>query len=383
VATSPIAKPWTFSQASQKRPDMTLSGSAAPFGRPRQGALVNAGVTIRRSITRYPDGNTGPSMPTVHAFGVEPKSFEIHGRWMDRSLGAPGLVRQMQRQWVDFISDKDLVSARWGDILSYVIFIHDIDLHFESEFEIVWSLKADVLRDDQASVPDVPAPTKTPADYAKNLSDKVAPFVNNNLVPPNLRSFLGTLSDQIDLVVASIQAPFAAVYSTATAIGDFETALSSDLVKMASGLQTVKSGVLALRDMSEFALAQLEVASQQNADLVLAAAQAVGYGPTVQTFANGLLSGPDQINLAAQKAQQDLDAENLLLLIADMQNDIRSAQRGDTASAYAAQTGDTWESIATRAYGGPGSARSIRSMNGIRYGERPQPGKIYQLPRTP
>lgn len=370
------AKPWVFSQLSHKpkRDDITLLGWNAPFGRPRQGAIVNAGVQIRRSITYYTDGDSGPTAPTVHAFGTEPKSFELHGRWMDRVAGAERFVRKKRREWVDFVQDKDLVSARWGDILSYVIFIHDIDLHFESEFEIVWKLTADVIRDDQSPVIIAPLPVTTPIDFATQIAE-ASQAVLHSPVPPNIRSLLGELSDQIDDVISAMQEPFAAIYDTALAIADFENALSTDLVKMASGLQTVKTSILALRDMTELAISRFQLVNDQTEALLISAES--------PNFLHGLLSGPDQIELATNKLANDRDMLNLLALIADMQTSIAQAQRGQVSTAIAAQDGDTWESIATRSFGGPGAARSIKDMNGVRYGQRPQPGKTYHIPKTP
>lgn len=365
-----VAKAWTFTQLSNKRPARTLQGWNAPFGRPRQGAIINAGVSIRRSITYYADTDNGPTPPTIHAFGTEPKPFELHGRWMDRTNAVQNFVRQAQRDWVDFVSDKDLVSARWGDILSYIIFIHDIDLHFESETEIVWSLKADVVRDDQAPVAIKPFPLKAPKDFASDLSKYEATILTP--VPPTVRALLGDLTDRIDAVVATIKAPFGEVYDTAIALGDFGTALTSDLVKLATSLQVMKTGLVTLRDMTEFAIARLTFIGQE-AIPQFRAADAVG--PL------GMFSGPDQIDFASTKIQRDLEMANLLALIADMLGAIQNAQRGKAVVAHSAQIGDTWESIATQKFGGPGGARAIKDMNGIRYGQRPQPGKVYQVPR--
>jgi hypothetical protein len=372
-----IIKPWTFAQLGGPKKITTLTGWDAPFGRPRQGPIVNAGISIRRSVTYYTD-TAGATPPTVHAIGTEPKSWELHGRWMDSSGSGPGGIgkiantgtgraRELQRYWSDFVSDKQLVRAKWGDILSYVIFIHDLDLHYESETHLTWKLTADVIKDDQAPVPKHSKPSQTPIDFADSLRSELAASVFNGKTFTSIGALLGELSDTIGLLVGGLQAPFAAVYDTALALSDFETALSSDLGKMASGLQTIKTSVLALQDATELALSRVALLDLETSNF--------DWGPV------GLLSGEDQVDLAASKIDSDLAIDNVLALIADMQAEIARAQRGTTTTAQSAQDGDTWESLSTRAFGGPSGARAIKDANGVRYGQRPQPGKLYKIPR--
>lgn len=359
-----LAKAWTFSQLGGAQKTMTLLGWNAPFGRPRKGAVVNAGLSVRRSVTYYPAKNMPP---TIHSFGSQGKPFELHGRWMDAPNGKDGTVQQMVRDWKDFIADELEVRAKWGDILSYRIFIHDFDAGMESEADVAWKLEADVILDEAAPIVVDPFAAKSPTDYASQLgamfSDVQKPFQLPQTV--NVLALLPEISDAFDAILTTLNAPFAAVYDTASALSDFETALSSDLVKMGSGLQTMRSGVLQLRETS-----------------TLFASRAASMNVPGAFVEGTLFSAPDMLAILDAKTTSDVATTNLLALIAEMQNDMDRTSRGQATAAHAAQDGDTWETIATRTLGSPDGARAIKHMNSIRYGKRPQPGKVYILPRT-
>ena len=366
MPTAQSAKSWTFTQLGGDQTTLTLNGWQAPFGRARQGTIVNAGVAIRRTITYYPDLPDGPVDPTIHVFGTEPKPMELHGRWMDRAIGVANGARQMRESWRDFILGKQQVRAKWGDILSYIIFIHDLDLNFEAEAHIAWKMTADVIRDEQAPVHAADVPIKTPIDFADELAAALALWIKPEAPKPffTLRGFLGQISDTIDDFVSFINTPFQIVFDVASTISDFETALSSDLVTMSSGLQTLQTGILNLRDSTDLAMAEMDILNERTVDL-----------PT------GMFSAPDVVSARAEKIQQDRDAANALALIAEMQAEIARAQRGSAQVAHQAQDGDTWESISTQRYGSPSGAAKIRSANAIRDGQVPQPGKSYVIPK--
>jgi hypothetical protein len=57
---------WRFEQLAGDKKTLILAGYSAPFGRPRQKAVVRDKVQIREKTTRYP-GSSGP--PTRHIFG--------------------------------------------------------------------------------------------------------------------------------------------------------------------------------------------------------------------------------------------------------------------------------------------------------------------------
>lgn len=366
MPTAQSAKSWTFSQLGGPQTTLTLNGWQAPFGRPRQGTIVNAGVSIRRTVTYYPDADGGPVAPTIHVFGTEPKSVELHGRWMDRAIGVANGARQMRESWRDFILGKQQVRAKWGDILSFIVFIHDLDLNFEAESHIAWKMTMDVILDEQAPARARDVPVKTPIDFANELGALLAQWIKPDAPKPffTLRGFLGQVSDTIDSIVQLINSPFQVVFDIASTISDFESALSSDLVTMTSGLQLLKTSVLNLRDMTELAMADMLLLNERTVDLPV-----------------GVFSAPDVVAARATKIEQDRDFANVLALIADMQAEIARAQRGRALTAHQAQDGDTWESISTLKYGSPSGANTIRGANAVRYGQRAQAGKVYIVPK--
>ena len=363
------SKHWEFRQLGGKQKVLKLTGWTAPFGRPRQGALVNAGVALRQQTVYYP----GNVEPTVHIFGIEPKGWELKGRFMDRTIGTENAARDLRRSWYDFVVDGQVVRAQWGDVLSYRIVITEMDLNFESEAEIAWTLRATVLSDESQTKAANVLPVKAPLDYAVQMQVWMLALQAFAKLPPtpslslsSVLALLPEIADALDEAIGVINAPFAAVFDVCSALNDFQTALSSDLGKLTAGIHAMKTGILDLRDGTDLFAAR---AAQLNRDTA--------------SLPDGILGGGDVTVVAAAKAAADLATANLLGLIADMQNEIDKAQRGQFKTAHSAQSGDTFESIAKRTMGGSDSASAIRNMNGIRYGQKPVPGRQYTIPKGP
>lgn len=358
---------WTFTQLGGNKEQKTLGGWSAPFGRPRNKTLVNAGVKMRTQTTYY----TGKVEPTVHLFGSAPKPWELSGRFMDKVIGLLGGALTYRRQWYDFVEAGQIVRATWGSYLSYRMVLEDIDLDIEGPCDVAWRLKAIVLADEASSIATVDTPKQTPLDIASAMAVDMATV--NTLSPSNLSlsqslgsvlNLFSSISDTIDSTIAAINEPFAAVYTVCTAVSDFETALTSDLGKMTAGIQAMATGLINLRDSSEQLVQQAMQLDVPGADTPA-----------------GIFSGPDLISLTTTKIAVDQSTSNLLALIAAMQNQIDLTQRGDVASSYTAQGNDTWESIARRTLGSVDGARALKNLNGIRYGQLPVPGKVYTVPK--
>lgn len=355
-----MAFPWTFAQLAGPKDVKELSGWQAPFGRPRQGTIVNAGTTVRRTVTFYPDADA-PVPPTVHAFGTEPKPFELHGRWMDRAIKAAGGAQNYVRQWKDFINAKQIVRAKWGNVLSFQIFIHDFDANFESDAHVVWKLTADTLVDEQGPVAIHPTPAQTPIDMATQLRDLLAQGTPD--LAAQIRAFQGQLGNTLHDLEASLVDPFLQVWNTANALSDFESSLGGDLNAMDYNLQIIAQAVVDIRDTTTAIVTGVPLQNELNVDQ-----------PT------GLYSAADITQVSSDKISGDANITNLLALIADMRNEIAKATRGEQHSAVVAQDGDSWSNLATRLYGDPSGARALKGANGIRYGQVPQPGKTYSVP---
>lgn len=361
-----VVYPWNFSQIGGQQKSTSLQGWQAPFGRARHGHIVNAGVTTHRSITRYAGKNIPP---TIHVFGDQPKPFDIHGRWMDFAMAQQGGAAAMRAYWRDFQQDHQIVRASWGNILSYLIFIYDTDFRFESTGDLEWEIHADVLVDEQSGKPDVVfLPTKTPADMTSSMQKLL-----NEAFPdiPDTFNFLGSLSDLIDTIQNDIQSPFRYVADICSNISDFETAVSSDLGTLGSGLVAVRSALINLRQATDLLLSSAQSANTPDALFVS------------DLRGSSLLPANAALQLSVAKQTSDASIDNLLLLIQEMQAAIATVTRGTSSSAYVAQTGDTWEAISFRKFGSADGANAIRDLNGVRYGQLPVPGQRYQIPSHP
>jgi nucleoid-associated protein YgaU len=70
----------------------------------------------------------------------------------------------------------------------------------------------------------------------------------------------------------------------------------------------------------------------------------------------------------------------LAALLADIDRDVEIIQQGRQNTTCIATSGDTWESLSTRYYGGPSKADALRKANGAQYGAQPSPGRRLQIP---
>jgi hypothetical protein len=334
---------WSFTPlgGSATADPLTLSGWQAPFGRARSGALFNAGLSVRHVTTYYPGAH---AQPTVHTFGAVLKPFEIHGRWMDQAIGTLGGALALMKQFQDLIALQQIVRAAWGELLSYKIFLHDFDAHLEDEQTVVWELKADTLQDESKPTIVRDTPAQNPSDMSAEIQ---------------------SLTDRLTLLVSATNQPAADIVGICDAISDFETAVSSDLGKLASSAQLLRTCALNIRDTNEF------VAAQAMQDELEVEAQ---FGP-------GLFSGPDWTRISADNLDADAADISLQALLAEVQSQIDRVQLGQPDTSVVAQAGDTFEGLAQAQYGSAGGARAIQGSNAVRYGERPIAGRSYKLPK--
>jgi hypothetical protein len=356
---------WSFTPlgGSATADPLTLSGWQAPFGRARSGALFNAGLSVRHVTTYYPGAH---AQPTVHTFGAVLKPFEIHGRWMDQAIGTLGGAIALMKKFQDLIALQQIVRAAWGELLSYKIFVHDFDAHLEDEQTVVWELKADTLQDESKPTIVRDTPAQNPSDMSAEIQSLLAtvhPYSDASYV--SLQGLLGQVTDRLTLLVSATNQPAADIVGICDAISDFETAVSSDLGKLASSAQLLRTCALNIRDTNEF------VAAQAMQDELEVEAQ---FGP-------GLFSGPDWTHITADNLDADAADISLQALLAEVQNQIDRVQLGQPDTSVVAQAGDTFEGLAQAQYGSAGGARAIKGSNAVRYGERPIPGRIYKLPK--
>jgi hypothetical protein len=364
---------WTFTQVGVvPTKSLQLTGWSQPFGRPRQGPIVDAGVEIARSIT-HPGGKHVE--PIINAFGDIQAPWHLHGRWMDQAIGIQGGAQLTARAWKDFVEDSQVVYASWNNILAYRIFIQKLKIEYESAAEVVWSMDIDALSDYNDEVITTLAPAQTPLSMSALILDLYPPATLSNPAGgflaslTNFLAILPNVADQMALLVGQLLTPIAILLTTTQAITDFVSATSSDLLKLAGALSAIQSGLGQFRALSDYLMGQaiLTQASYANSPV----------------FAGGpIFSGPDIINLTAAKADADLASSALLAVLADMNAQIAAVRRGRVQTLYAAQLGQTWEQIALATLGSVDGAQALRDINGIRFGTQPQPGRKYQIPAS-
>ena len=384
---------WTFTQLAPPKTVLSLGGWSAPFGRPRKGEIVDAGVTIRNARTDYAGTNL---TPTIHSFGDSGKPFQPHGRWMDAAIPAVNGAQALVQQWKTFVRGQVPVRAVWGNILSYQIFIHDLSLKFEGQADVVWAMDAHVLKDEQAPVVAQPTALPTPIDVAQQMADDVDdvyPFYAPEYGPilgmmPGVSAGLSASFSVGFSVGASFSAsaslsasasasfgsavtvvsPFDSVVAVCASNTDFATMDSAELGGISANIETVQTSLLGIRANSDYAVAQL---AQLNTPQAQAAA---GLGGSV-------LTAEIVSDFCTDKANSDAAIASMLFTTATMQQAIAQVQRGSVASGYVGQATDTWESVGIRLMGSAAGGRAIRAMNGIAYGTRPVAGRRYSIPR--
>lgn len=342
---------WIFTQLPPgPATQLTLSGWAAPFGRPRQKPVVGTGTKLRVATTRYP-GNDGP--PTRHAFGSMERDWDLNGRWMDKDLGAGG-AQFVAQQWKTFVNDKRITRIAWGDNLSYTGLIESIEVDWESPTEAVWRMH--ILIDSDDGEPKARSSTSTDTvQVVPDIEDAMAAVAKLPTRIPSLDTLTGELFDTLDSFISPISSLGASAVHFANSIDSFETATVDELQRLRTGLAQFRTAYTTLSDTMD-AISDDAFLFDRQAD--------------------------DDIQWLSEKAAAAVRSVALLASIASTQRQIDIATRGVTATAYIAKPGDTWESISTAMYGGPADAGKIRAANGVRFGELPMAARQYQIPRT-
>lgn len=361
---------WTFKQEGPNPKTLQLTGWSMPFGRPRQGPIVDRGIQIRRSITYIAGKGVEP---IINSMGSSPPPWVLHGRWMDQGGGFAGYCQQTIRNWNDFISDERPVIASWASVLGYRVFIHQLKAEMESQAECAWTLYADALSDLSVAPSIGPDVVNAPFDLAAQMR---AAMPKATLQKPG-GGFLDTLSGalamlpeiatQLALLVSAINTPFLIVYSTASQMADFVTSVSTDLSRLAGGISAVQAGLLEFQAATDLLCARMASLQTQ-------------YSTQPVLGAQPLFSAGDVVNMTAAKIDADIASQAILAVMADMQAQIDTIVRGNPTTIVTAQTGDTWESIAARTLGSVDAAQTIRDLNNVLGGAKPVPGRKYQVP---
>ena len=338
---------WLFRQVGGSKKTLTLSGYSAPFGRPREKAVVRERIGVRQKTIRYP-GSDGP--PTRHIFGDTYEPWELQGRFSWRE-GGTGYANSRAKELADFVRDKQEVAIAWGSITSARGFIEWVEFGRESSEEIEWKLHILIDEDDTATVPQ---PMPTPASPKDQMATMTAALNTiTKLQDPTMfrPSFLDVLSAAIGALTTILAVPQQIVGQ----LSSLEQAVAGDIQRLRAGLGQLRTAYLNFRDL-----------------LWTTQDDAITIGQSFSTDAS----------VGGLFAKVDVDTMYALAAIVDLDNQAVLVQNGMLITSTIARAGDTWESISIRCYGAPDRADQLRQANGVRGSQQPVPGQTYQVPQA-
>ncbi len=340
---------WTFRQTDGKLPrkTLTLSGWNAPFGRPRKDPVIKETIKSRIQTTRYPGSNA----QTRHAFGTNYESTELKGRWMTKAQPDGKNANEIADEWIKFVQDERTCSINWGFLVQYTGYISEIEISRESPSEIAWRMKIEIDQRDNDAIRTGGATNKPISDDladikafqagSKKLFDSTAPDMS-----PDLFDFLNNLAGLANF-------PSSVLNKLASRFDEIEKASFATIQHFRGAVTGLKSAYLT----------NLETVDNVSID-------------------SAILIRSAESDLAWLQYQLDLDLETLFMV--DMLNKIdrkaELAQKPEADKFVIAVDGDSWESLATRVFGGPTRAGELRALNGAKYGAKPESGVRYLVP---
>ena len=341
---------WVFQQIGGRAKTLRLDGWDAPFGRPRQKAVVEDGQEARSKRTYYSDN----SEPTRHIFGLKFKDWTLNGRLMDRFGGFEGYARQKVEFIKAFQADLLPISITWGQEVSVLAFMASFTPHRESPGEIAYDMVIEVDADDLLSTATNLTQDVTPQAPAA-LADQMAGFLNQTIVPTADQpfGFGGGFISLLDSIVDSVQSTFASFVAVAQSMQSFEQALIGDVRRFRASLGQFKTSLIIFRDTYQDFRSDLALESEY---------------------------ADEQLSFSALQAASGESTLELMLRIAEADRAAAIAERGKIAGFYTAKDGDTWESISRAIYGSAGRANDLREANGVPPGAPPISGAAYQIP---
>jgi hypothetical protein len=339
---------WTFEQLEGRgdRKKLELDGWNAPFGRPRKEPVIREVIKSRVQTTRYP----GASNQSRHAFGTNWETTELKGRWSTR-FGVK-TANEVADDWIKFVRDERTCRIAWGFIVSYTGFISELEIARESEHEIAWRMKLELDGRDDMDKRAVPPRILNP--IKENFNDlKAFVTLSKKLREPTLPDIAPDFLESLDNLAATLNGPAAELNKLVGRIDDIEKASYSTLQHFRGAIAGFRTAILGMR----------EVAVNTGID-------------------TAMLVRTAESDIAWAKYQADIDNQTDILLeqIAAIDRRAALAQKAEVSKTIVAEEGDSWESLSTRALGGPNNAGEIRQLNGIRYGEKPVAGETYLVP---
>jgi hypothetical protein len=347
----PAAVAWKLTQLAGAQRSITLSGAAAPHGRPRKSPVVVDTLSLRDTAQYYP----GRVRPTRHIFGTRVDDIVLSGRWMDPELGGAGAASDLLRQFQAFVDDALPCALEWGNIAAWTGLLRSVKGERESASQIAWTLTFAVDSSDTLATPPVPTPAKTASDQLEQITTLIGDG-GNNITPglPRDIEFGASFLESLDNSISSINAVTGLLVDVVNGFDSFEKAAASELNRLRGGIGQLKTAVITLSNT-------LDDASSD--------------------FAIERSSANSQTRWALERERSRDGVQSILAFLAALDADAEQALRGKAQKTIRAQAGDTWESLAIQYYGGVDKADALRQANGARYGELPVAGRTLHAPR--
>lgn len=343
-------KPWTFTQLGGAKKSLNLAGRSAPHGRPRKGPVVTDPIKLRTNRVYYPDA-LGP--PTTHIFGVAYDDWELKGRFADADLGA-GEAKRVVGEWQVFVADGQEVLITWGDVLTARGLIHKFTPARESEFEVAYTFEIHI--DEELGVlPPRPGAFADPGatSVCEALQRECLEGVGRIPSLPNAGDLKPSFLDSLDDAVSTVNGLSASLLQIAGEFDTFALGTLDQLERLRAGAAQMRTVVLRIRSTID---------TTSNEATMLAR------------------SADSDIQWFSARASIDVGSLRMMALLDEIDRQAEIAQRGRIQTVHIARRGDSWESVARQAYGGPQGAGKIRDANGVKYGEIPVPGRRYSIP---
>ncbi len=360
-----MSSSWEFTQLGVKgTKTLKLQGYNAPFGRPRKDPVLKELIKSRVQTTNYP-GRSG--RPTRHSFGTNWEAMELKGRWMTKMMTGSDTARSVANDWSEFVADEMQIRMSWGNIVSYIGYIEELELSRESEHHIAWRMKILIDKNDDSPAAKANALQNPPISTMVDGTFVLIEGLEKKLkaTTPNLNTdFL----DQIDFAVRALNGPSAIINKLAGQISDVEKATFSTLGHFRGAIKG------------------FEIAFVEFRNLIM---------DTQIDAGNFARSAESDIAWIQFQMDLDLHGNDILALMAAMDRKVELAQRqqftkvirarqtptfilpGDTRETLLFR-GESWESLSIRATGTAQNASKIREANGG--GGHAIPGEVYLVP---
>lgn len=341
--------PWRFEQLEGEKKTLVLSGWAAPFGRPRQGAVVRKGVKWRSERTRYPGGKNS----TRHLFGLAFHDLELNGRFRSRALGGDGTAQKKMDEVLAFAADGYQVRFSWGGFVVGTGFIIEFDAGIEGATskgasEVEWKMLVEVDDFPDLKKGKAPPKTKPPTDFSQQMASALL-SIQKDL---DRLTLVGDITDLIGSVLDQLTGAVNDVTAVADTLAGWKNATFAQLNRIRGSAQNLILCASRLR----------EVVEQTGQD-------ALAFNARTQELST--------LSTQASVAQQ---IRELSATARDIDAEADSAFIGKLQTTYVAQDNDTWESISRRFYGISTRANDLRDANLAGPGEQIRPGREYLIP---